>query len=132
MVQGPACVEFAGLMVCTVVNAEANRRLTFSAPASGLGRTQLEGFIAFLGYCTITSGSLALLDELNPVAPRWAEVVVLVSSSMIGTLGRFVALRSWVFSRRESAQHRQPEVHPRVRAPDRQGHPRRQERPADW
>ncbi|WP_426565412.1 GtrA family protein [Angustibacter sp. McL0619] len=94
---GPLPSNLVALAVCTVVNTEANRRLTFEPTRRSHLRVQLEGFLVFVGYYSLTSGALLLLHHLVSDPPRWSELVVLVAASAIGTVARFLLLRSWVF-----------------------------------
>jgi hypothetical protein len=47
----------------------------------------------------LTDGALALLSSLDPHPAHWLEVTVLVAASVLATVVRYLALRSWVFSR---------------------------------
>jgi hypothetical protein len=40
-----------------------------------------------------------MLSSLDPHPARWLEVALLVAASVLATIGRYVALRSWVFAR---------------------------------
>jgi hypothetical protein len=45
----------------------------------------------------LTSGSLALLDALVPQPDHALELTVLAVAGAVATIGRYLALRSWVF-----------------------------------
>jgi putative flippase GtrA len=96
----PLEANLVALVAMTLLNTEANRRLTFlrSGPAAGTARVHAQGLVVFGVYYAFTSGALLLLDSLAPGAGRLVEVAVLVAASAMGTLGRFVLLRRWVFA----------------------------------
>ncbi len=93
------------LVITAVANTAANRRLTFGIRGKRhAGRSQVEGLVVFGLGLVLTSGSLALLDVLQPGASHVTELVVLVIANAVATLLRFVAYRAWVFHpRRQSA-----------------------------
>jgi len=93
----PALANLAALTVTTLWNTEANRRFTFLHKAGASGRLHLQGLLVFALYFAITSGALLLLHRSHPDPSRWLEVTVLLTSSVAGTVVRFVLLRSWVF-----------------------------------
>lgn len=96
----PLTANFAALLVCTVVNTEANRRFTFAADRGSAARTQAQGLLVFAAYYLLTSGALLLLRAVVAAPSRRLELAVLVVSSAVGTVGRFVVLRLWVFRHR--------------------------------
>jgi putative flippase GtrA len=96
----PLAANLVSLTVTTLLNTEANRRLTFLGSRVAAGRVHAQGLIVFGLYYCVTSGALLLLDALVPGAGRGLEVAVLVAASALGTAGRFVLLRTWVFGRR--------------------------------
>ncbi|MTD56690.1 GtrA family protein [Amycolatopsis pithecellobii] len=102
---GPLLANLFSLVICTLVNTEANRRFTFQATDRPVSRVHLEGIVVFVGYYAVTSGALAVLQAVDPAAPRWLEITVLVASSLLGTVGRFAVLRAWVFRRSRAAEH---------------------------
>jgi putative flippase GtrA len=87
------------LVITTLFNTEANRRFTFTARNTARGRTHLQGFVVFGLYYAFTSAALLVLPAIYPDPPRALELVVLLGSSALGTVGRFFLLRSWVFRR---------------------------------
>lgn len=95
----PLAANLVALTVMTLLNTEANRRLTFvgAGASSATGRVHAQGLVVFGLYYAFTSAALLLLDALAPGAGRTIEVAVLVLASAVGTLGRFVILRHWVF-----------------------------------
>jgi hypothetical protein len=46
-----------------------------------------------------------VLAAIVAAPPRWAELLVLLVASALGTLGRFVLLSTWVFRRRPVPRH---------------------------
>jgi putative flippase GtrA len=94
----PLAANLVALTTMTLLNTEANRRLTFVGTSSATGRVHAQGLVVFGLYYAFTSGALLLLDALAPGAGRMVEVAVLVAASAVGTLGRFVILRRWVFA----------------------------------
>jgi glycosyltransferase involved in cell wall biosynthesis len=89
--------NFAALVLTTLFNTEANRRFTFTAAAKPGGRVHLQGLVVFGLYYAFTSAALLGLQWLEPHPARWLELVVLLVASVLGTAGRFVLLRTWVF-----------------------------------
>ena len=86
------------LVLTAVANTAANRRLTFGIRGRRhAGRSQVEGLVVFGLGLVLTSGALALLGVLQPVAGHALELTVLVVANAVATLLRFVAYRAWVF-----------------------------------
>ncbi len=86
------------LLVTSVANTAANRRLTFGIRGGdGAGRHQLQGLVVLALALGLTSGSLGLVHALVAVPSRAAELVVLVAANAAATLLRFLLLRGWVF-----------------------------------
>jgi putative flippase GtrA len=95
----PLAANLLALVATTLLNTEANRRLTFLGSATSTRRAHAQGLVVFALYYAFTSGALLLLDRLVPNAGRLIEVVVLVAACGLGTVGRFALLRGWVFGR---------------------------------
>lgn len=93
--------NLAALLITTLANTEANRRFTFPSRATGPGRVHGQGAVVFGLYYLFTSGALLLLHAHAPDPPRALELAVLLLSSAIGTVGRFLLLRAWVFPARK-------------------------------
>ncbi len=93
----PLVANLVALVVATVLNTEANRRFTFLGSSATRGRVHLQGLAVFALYYAFTSGALLLLDAFVPTASTLLEAVVLVAASVVGTAGRFLLLRRWVF-----------------------------------
>jgi putative flippase GtrA len=97
---GPMTANLLALLVTAIGNTAANRRFTFGVrgPADRL-RHQAQGLVIFAVGLGVTSGSLGLLHALG-VTHHGVEVAVLTIANLAVTVGRFVALRTWVFVRR--------------------------------
>jgi putative flippase GtrA len=89
--------NLAALTITTMLNTEANRRLTFVGAHRASGRVHLQGLVVFGLYYLFTSGALFLLDSLVARPTKLLELTVLLASSLLGTVGRFLLLRVWVF-----------------------------------
>ncbi len=102
-VLGAFGANLLSLLVATVVNTAANRRLTFGI--TGPRRRwqhQAEGlFVLGLGLA-LTTGALAGLSALVPDAGRAAELGALVAGNLAATVLRFLLFRAWVFHPRRS------------------------------
>jgi putative flippase GtrA len=96
----PLVANLVALVMVTFLNTEANRRLTF--PGTGIPgrRIHLQGLLVFGLYYALTSGALLCLQAWDAHPSRWQEVAVLLGATVLGTAGRFVLLRTWVFARR--------------------------------
>ncbi len=97
----PWWANFTALLTTAVLNTAANRRFTFGVrgPRDAV-RHQVQGLTLFAAGLVATSGSLALLHALGSTNRGW-EVVVLTTANLAVTVLRFVAMRVWVFVRRE-------------------------------
>ena len=101
------------LAVTAVANTAANRRHTFGLRGrAGLLRQHALGALVFLLTLGLTSGALAVLHGLDASPPRALELAVLIAASTAATVTRFVALRSWVFARRDRAPVAAPQTSP--------------------
>jgi putative flippase GtrA len=92
----PALVANAlALLITAVLNTAANRRLTFGVrERDGLVRHHAQGLAVFAAGLGLTTAALALLGSGHG---RLTEVVVLTVANLVVTLGRFAAMRWWVF-----------------------------------
>ena len=81
----------AALAITAVANTAANRRLTFGVK----GREDLARHHV--------RGALAVLHGLDPNPSPAMDLIVLVATSLTATVTRYVALRTWVFTRRRRA-----------------------------
>ncbi|MFD9961211.1 glycosyltransferase [Amycolatopsis sp. NPDC058986] len=93
--------NFAALTITTLFNTEANRRLTFLGARGSTGRVHFQGLLVFALYYAFTSGALLALHAFVAHPSTALELFVLLVSSAIGTAGRFVLLRGWVFKHTE-------------------------------
>ncbi|WP_350275063.1 bifunctional glycosyltransferase family 2/GtrA family protein [Kribbella sp. HUAS MG21] len=89
--------NLGALVVTTLLNTEANRRFTFPGPDTGRVRVHGQGLIVFGLYYLFTSAALLVLHACVAEPSRLLELSVLLGSSGIGTAGRFVLLRRWIF-----------------------------------
>ncbi|MGC4974116.1 GtrA family protein [Streptomyces sp. DT199] len=94
----PPVANLVSLSVLTVLNTEANRRLTFRHSTTPPVRAHLgAGGLFVLGYL-VTSGAVLWFKWLDPGASPVAETVVLATASVAVTCVRFVVLRLAVFA----------------------------------
>lgn len=89
--------NLAALVITTLFNTEANRRFTFTARDKTRGKAHLQGFVVFGLYYAFTSAALLVLHRVDPDPTRVLELAVLLVSSVLGTAGRFLLMRGWVF-----------------------------------
>ncbi|WP_308401262.1 GtrA family protein [Streptomyces sp. AC512_CC834] len=93
----PAVANLVSLLVLTVLNTEANRRLTFRHAATKPARAHLgAGALFLLGYL-VTSGAVLWFRHERPGASPAAETAVLAATSVAVTVVRFAVLRLAVF-----------------------------------
>ena len=89
------------LAITAVANTQANRYFTFRLRGrDGLFRQHAAGALVYVLALGMTAGALGLLNALNPHPARAVEVTVLVTASLLATVTRYVALRTWVFAHR--------------------------------
>ena len=97
----------AALLITSVVNTAANRRLTFGIRGRGGAATaQFQGLLVFALGLALTSGTLAALNSWDAHAPRLTELGFLVAANLAATLLRFVLFRAWVFRSRAPREPR--------------------------
>jgi putative flippase GtrA len=98
---GPAWANGLALALTAVGNTAANRRLTFGVRGRrDLVRHHVRGAVVFVLTLALTTGALAVLHGLDASPARAVELAVLVAASLVATVTRYVALRTWVFARR--------------------------------
>ena len=98
---GVLTANLISLVLSTVANTEANRRITFGIRGrAGAGRHQLQALVVFGLSLALSTGALALLGLMAPAAGRGAELVVLLAANALATVARFALLRTWVFGAR--------------------------------
>lgn len=99
--------NFLALLVTTIANTAANRRVTFGVRGrSGALSHHLQGLAVFGVAWGITSSALLALHAAAPDASAWLQIVVLTVANLVATIVRFVLLRVWVFRRDRSAPPR--------------------------
>ncbi|MFE6737474.1 glycosyltransferase [Streptomyces tubercidicus] len=99
---GAQLANAAALLLSTLANTAANRRLTFGVRGRDRAvRHQAQGLVVFAIGLALTSGSLAALDAAGGTAAHGTELAVLVSANLAATVLRFLLLRAWVFPDRE-------------------------------
>jgi putative flippase GtrA len=86
------------LLISAVVNTMLNRRVTFRLKGRAAPREHLSGLLAFAVGAGITAAALALLDHEKRHPSALLEVTVLLASTVVATLIRFVLFRWWVFA----------------------------------
>jgi putative flippase GtrA len=96
----PLGANLVALTLTTVFNTEANRRFTFTGTGRSLVRVHTQAALVFLGYYALTSVALLAVGSLARQPSRALEVGVLLGASVLGTIGRFLLLRGWVFAAR--------------------------------
>ena len=106
------------LAVTAVANTAANRRLTFGVMGrAGLLKQHAAGAIVYAITLGLTAGALGVLHGVAPGASHGVELAVLVAASLVATVTRYVALKTWVFAsaRRARAAVAEP---PRLAPPE--------------
>lgn len=96
-VMNPLAANLVALIVTTMFNTEANRRFTFLGARGSSSRVHFQGLIIFGLYYAFTSAALLVLHSTVAEPSRALELTVLLGASLLGTVGRFVLLRGWVF-----------------------------------
>jgi glycosyltransferase involved in cell wall biosynthesis len=101
---GALGANFVALAVTAVANTAANRHFTFGVRGrEGLARHHVKGALVFVLTVLLTSGALGVLHGLDATPHRAVELAVLVAASLTATITRYVALKTWVFTRRRHA-----------------------------
>jgi putative flippase GtrA len=101
---GAALANAFALALTAVGNTAANRALTFGVRGrEQVVRHHLRGALVFVLTLALTSGALAVLHGLDSAPGRAVELFVLVAASVTATVTRYVALRTWVFTRATSS-----------------------------
>jgi putative flippase GtrA len=100
-VLGAIAANVVALLITTVANTAANRRLTFGVTGrDGAARHQFQGLIVFGIGLGLTTGALALLGHVAPDAGQAVELAAILLANAVATAVRFVLFRSWVFRAR--------------------------------
>ena len=96
---GAAGANAAALAITAVGNTAANRRLTFGVRGrDGAIGHHARGAAVYVLTLGLTTAALACLHGLSAHPARAVEIAVLVASSAVATITRYVALRTWVFA----------------------------------
>lgn len=96
---GAGVANAVALALTAVANTAANRRLTFGVMGRrGLLRQHAAGAAVYVLTLGLTAGALGVLHGVAPDATRTVELGVLVGASLVATVTRYVALKTWVFA----------------------------------
>ena len=86
------------LLATAIGNTAANRRFTFAVRGHARVVTHhVQSLVVFGLALGLTSGSITLLQTVDPRSSRGVELAVLTAANLIATVLRFVLLRIWVF-----------------------------------
>ena len=100
---GALTANLLALVPTAVANTAANRRVTFGLTGrAGRWRHQAKGLAVLAAGAVVTSGSLWALHRTGDHG-QVVEVAVLTVANLAVTVMRFVAMRTWVFTRRREA-----------------------------
>jgi putative flippase GtrA len=100
----PQLANALALATTAIANTAANRRFTFGVRGRArMLRHQTQGLLIFLVGLAVSSGALALVDLLGGGGHRGLEIAVLTAANLAVTLGRFLAMKGWVFRRDSQA-----------------------------
>jgi putative flippase GtrA len=94
----PLLANLVALVLTTLLNTEANRRFTFLAARGSSARVHVQSLLVFAGYYTFTSAALLVLRAFDARPSTVVELGVLLAACLLGTAGRFLLLRTWVFT----------------------------------
>jgi putative flippase GtrA len=101
---GAAGANAAALALTAVANTAANRRFTFGLRGRrDLARHHWRGAAVFVLTLALSNGALTMLHEIDARPPRGVELGVLIAGSLLATVTRYVAMKTWVFARRHRA-----------------------------
>jgi putative flippase GtrA len=94
------------LGLTAVGNTAANRIFTFGVRGrAGLLRHHVRGALVFPLTLALTNSALLVLHGLDSTPSGTVELAVLVAANLAATVTRYVAMRTWVFSRERRRQH---------------------------
>lgn len=94
---GSIGADIVALLVCSMINTEANRRLTFSFQGrANRARHLVAGLVVTLLPLAMNVGVLLGLRGLG-VTPVGFLLAALTGVNLIASLARFLLLRNWVF-----------------------------------
>jgi putative flippase GtrA len=102
----PATVSNSiALVVTSVANTAANRRVTFGVRGSDrLLRDHAGGLVAFVIALVLTNLAILLLGALAPGASPRVEIAVLMGVNAVATAARFLILRTLLFHLRQQRE----------------------------
>jgi len=104
---GPDSANALALALTAVANTQANRRFTFGVRGrNGLLRQHAAGAAVYVIALAITAGALDFLGAMDRHPPRTLELAVLLLASVLATVTRYAALRTWVFARTKGDRQR--------------------------
>ncbi len=107
---GAGLANALALAITAVANTAANRRLTFGVRGrEEVVRHHLKGLSVFALGLALTTGALGLLHALDPQPACAVELTVLVGANLCATVMRYLAMRTWVFSRARHERAAAPE-----------------------
>jgi putative flippase GtrA len=96
---GAIAANAAALALTAVANTAANRRLTFGVRGrTHLARHHARGAVVFVLTLALTNGALAVLHGVDATPARAVQLTVLVAASLVATVTRYIALKTWVFA----------------------------------
>jgi putative flippase GtrA len=98
----PLLANLVALVLTTLLNTEANRRFTFLSARGSSARIHAQGLIVFVFYYAFTSAALLVLHAVVARPSTVLELGVLLGAYLLGTAGRFLLLRTWIFSTAEN------------------------------
>lgn len=97
---GTQWANVISLALCSVLNTELNRRMSFGVSGRHLWwQDQRRGLWVMLLALAMTSGSLWILHMVAPQASLVVELVVIVLGNVASAVTRFLLLRYWIFRR---------------------------------
>ncbi|QES49062.1 glycosyl transferase [Streptomyces venezuelae] len=100
---GAQTANAAALLLSTIANTAANRRLTFGVRGRDRAlRHQAQGLLVFGIGLALTGGSLAALSAATDHPAHGTELAVLITANLAATVLRFLLFRAWVFPERRT------------------------------
>ena len=99
-VAGTQWANAISLILCSLLNTELNRRISFGISGRHLWwRDQRRGLWVMVLALAMTSGSLWVLHQVVPGASITLELIVIVLGNVASAVTRFLLLRFWIFRR---------------------------------
>lgn len=93
----PAAANLVALVLGSVANAELNRRWTFVDRRVGAVGAQLRSGAVFALHYLVMTGAVTIAVHLHLPLGRISELAVMLASSAVLSVLRFVGLDRWVF-----------------------------------